>query len=283
MGSQENPSGWYEQDVQSINPDAQTLLERYSGLKPEEVLPHVLSLRDEAFQVFRYPCIGQLRFLAFNLQRMPFYNQILDRLRENPSTNFLDAGCCFGQEIRSLVDRGIPSAQLFGCDLEQAFIDLGYQLFRDQDRLNATFATGDLTASEPDFLSSPLSQKMSGKMDIIFASSLFHLWDYKTGLVAAIRLVTLCRDKPGVMVTGRQVGSVLGGHYPMHGVDSSAFHYRHNVETVKGFWKDVEEATRTRWKVEASFLAEDAIGKARNVLPGYDENTRVLCWSATRV
>lgn len=44
MGAQEDSSVWYEKDVKSINADAQNLLERYSGLKPEEVLPHVLSL-----------------------------------------------------------------------------------------------------------------------------------------------------------------------------------------------------------------------------------------------
>jgi len=35
---------WYDQNVKSINPEAQRLLETYSHLKPEEVLPHVLAL-----------------------------------------------------------------------------------------------------------------------------------------------------------------------------------------------------------------------------------------------
>ncbi|KAI9038860.1 uncharacterized protein KD926_010193 [Aspergillus affinis] len=109
MTPHENAPDWYDEDVRSINADAQNLLERYSGLKPEEVLPHVLSLRDEAFYVYRYPCIGEMRFLSFNLRRMPFYNQVLNHLRESPSAKFLDAGCCLGQEIRSLVDHGIPS------------------------------------------------------------------------------------------------------------------------------------------------------------------------------
>ncbi|KAH8433161.1 uncharacterized protein LDX57_010795 [Aspergillus melleus] len=105
-----------------------------------------------------------MRFLAFNLCRMPFYNQVLSRLRENPSANFLDAGCCFGQEIRSLVDQGIPSNQLYRCDLEQPFIDRGYQLFRDRDRLEATIATGDLTANDPKAGESELGQKITGNI-----------------------------------------------------------------------------------------------------------------------
>jgi len=35
---------WYQEDVKSINPDAQNLLENYSGFQADEVLPHVLSL-----------------------------------------------------------------------------------------------------------------------------------------------------------------------------------------------------------------------------------------------
>lgn len=35
---------WYQKNVTSINPEAQHLLESYSGFKPEEVVPHVLAL-----------------------------------------------------------------------------------------------------------------------------------------------------------------------------------------------------------------------------------------------
>ncbi|KAE8372335.1 hypothetical protein BDV26DRAFT_274377 [Aspergillus bertholletiae] len=268
------------QKTQSINADAQSLLERYSGLAPAEVSPHVLSLRDEAFKVYHYPCIAQMRFLAFNFSRMPFYQRVLERLRGDSSANFLDAGCCFGQEIRYLADQGIPGKQLFGCDLEQVFIDLGYRLFRDKDRLEATFVTGDLTADDAAFAESPLSQGVSGKVDIIFASSLFHLWDYDTQVRAARHLVQLCRDQPGVMITGRQVGSRLGGHYPMHGVDDNAFHYRHNIETLKGFWRDVEAATQTRWKLDASFFVDEASEQTKKVDP--DSNTVMICWCATK-
>ncbi|KAE8338051.1 hypothetical protein BDV24DRAFT_153922 [Aspergillus arachidicola] len=276
------PMAFYQKDVESINADAQSLLERYSGLPPAEVIPHVLSLRDEAFKVYHYPCIGQMRFLAFNFPRMPFYHRVVDRLRADPSTTFLDAGCCFGQEIRYLVDQGIPGKQLFGCDLEQVFIDLGYKLFRDKDRLEATFVTGDLTADDPAFAGSPLSQTLSGKIDIIFASSLLHLWDYDTQVRVAIRLVQLCRDRPGVMITGRQLGSRLGGHYPMHGVDDNALHYRHNVESLKGFWRDVEIATQTRWKLEASFFVDEAAEQTRKAVPDIDSNATMICWSVTR-
>lgn len=35
---------WFQKEVKNINPDAQRLLETYSGFEPDQVLPHVLSL-----------------------------------------------------------------------------------------------------------------------------------------------------------------------------------------------------------------------------------------------
>lgn len=68
-----------------------------------------------------------MRFFTYNLSLLPFYTQVLTRLLSGAT--FLDAGCCFGQEIRYLVQASIPSAQLYGFDLEPDFIDLGYQFF----------------------------------------------------------------------------------------------------------------------------------------------------------
>ena len=51
MDSQDNKPAWYQKDVQSINADAQSLLESYSGLAPAEVLPHVLSLVNCIFSI----------------------------------------------------------------------------------------------------------------------------------------------------------------------------------------------------------------------------------------
>lgn len=296
MASNEKPD-WYQTDVQSINPEAQQLLESYSGLAPDDVLPHVLSLvgltlyssrtftnssqREEAFGIYHYACIGQMRFLSFNLSHMPFYPRVLEKLRSDPEAGFLDAGCCFGQELRFLANQGIPGTRLFGCDLEQVFIDLGYQLFRDKDRLRATFAVGDLDAANSDFETGQLTQKLSGKLDVVFASSLFHMWDYDIQFRVAARLVKLCRDKPGVMITGRQIGSLVGGHYEMKGMKDGAFHYRHDIETMERFWSEIGEATSTTWKVEAGLYSGEEVEKTKN-MPWSDDNYRMMWWCATR-
>ncbi|KAJ5675453.1 hypothetical protein N7462_008350 [Penicillium macrosclerotiorum] len=281
MASDNRKPQWYREQVQSINPDAQRLLENYSHLAPDEVLPHVLSLRDEAFAVFHYACIGQMRFLSFNLSHMPFYKKLLERLQSNPTAVFLDAGCCFGQEIRFLADQGIPGSQLFGCDLEQVFIDLGYQLFRDKDTLDAKFVTGDLTEDDDQFHSGRLSQELAGKIDVIFASSLFHMWDYDTQLRVATRMAKFCTDKEGVMISGRQMGSLVGGHYNMAGMKDGAMHYRHDTKTMEDFWRKVGEATQTVWKLESGLYWGQELDQTKDA-PWFDDNLRMMWWCATR-
>ncbi|KAL4791710.1 hypothetical protein BDV19DRAFT_401050 [Aspergillus venezuelensis] len=252
---------WFENDVKSINPDAQKLLEEYSGLKSEDVLPHVLTLREEAFKICPYPCIGQMRFLSFHIKRHPLYERVLEYLRNNPSAGLLDAGCCVGQELRFLANQGIPGSQLFGLDLEQPFINLGYRLFKDKDRLDATFVLGNLMEDDD---TEALTNTLGGKTDIVFASSLLHLWEYGTQLKVALRLVHLLRDQPGIMIVGRQMGSVLAGEYPLAGFRNGTT-YRHNPLSIK-----------------ASLMEDDLVKKNQDT-PWGDVNIRIMWWSATRV
>ncbi|KAJ5384779.1 hypothetical protein N7517_002690 [Penicillium concentricum] len=238
--------------------------------------------RDEAFKIYHYACIGQIRFLSFNLSSLPFYNKVLDRLRSDTTAGFLDAGCCLGQELRFLANREIPDSQLFDCDIEQVFVDLGYRLFRDRGHLDATFVVGDMAAVSGQDGACHLEGRLGGKINIVFASSLFHLWDYETQVRAAVRLVRLCCSQTGVMITGRQMGGVLAGHHELKGIEDGAMQYRHNIESMKGFWWDVGEATATRWTLEAGFYFAEELEQTKNS-PSADSNLRMIWWCATRL
>ncbi|KAJ5389684.1 uncharacterized protein N7496_000752 [Penicillium cataractarum] len=229
-------------------------------------------VRDEAFDIYHYACIGLMRFLSFNLSHMPFWPRSLERLRADPSYGFLEAGCS---------DQDIAGEQLFGCDLEQVFIDLGYRLFRDTDRLKASFAVGDLNADEATFNDGEPFQKLHGKIDIVFASSLLHMWDWDTQFKVATRLVKICRPKSGVMITGRQMRSTKGDHYTMTGMKDNAVHYRHDPETMERFWAAVGEATQSCWKVEAGLYWNEEIDQTKD-MPWADEKMRMMWWCATR-
>ena len=127
----------------------------------------------------------------------------------------MDAGCCFGQEIRFLVvEEGIESPQLYGFDLEPAFIDLGYQLFNDQDTLRAQFISADVLA-DPEGPDGKRLEAWEGKMDIVHAGSLLDSWTWNDMVTAAKRLVSLTPPRPRPIIVGSQVGSLYAGQYPM--------------------------------------------------------------------
>lgn len=71
--------------------------------------------------------------------------------------------------------------------------------------------SADLTSEQCLEPSTEISRRLASKVDIVYASSLFHLWDYERQVRAAMNLARLCREKPGVVLVGRQLGSVLAG------------------------------------------------------------------------
>jgi SAM-dependent methyltransferase len=239
--------------------------------------------RDKAFQIFPYPCIGQMRFLTCHLARLPFYPRVLARLTLTDHAGFLDAGCCVGQELRHLVHCAkIPASNLYGFDLETGFFDLGYELFRDDaTKFQATLIPADLDVEDPEWEVSPLVKTVVGKIDVVWAGSLLHFWNYEGQLQGLLRLINLCSKDEGVMVCGRQMGSVLAGEYEMTGLLDKKT-YRHNVDSLKGLWLDVQQRTQSCWQVEAAL----EVGETTTNMQGMsfvDSNARIIWWCATRL
>ena len=232
--------------------------------------------RDRSFAIWSYACIGQMRFLSYNLSLLPFYQEVLTRLRAEAV--FLDAGCCFGQELRYLVHDGIPSSQLYGFDLEPAFIELGYELFRDQTKIQTTFVSGDVLASPGSTEYGDLV-KLQGVADIVFASSFLHVWDWNEMVTAAKSLVSMTRSQPGSIIVGKQLGSTEAGRYKMP--TASGFNFRHNVESMKRFWDQVGKETDSKWSVEADTYQGHELTENRE--HAWSEPNMCMIWfNATR-
>ncbi|KXJ90483.1 hypothetical protein Micbo1qcDRAFT_234456 [Microdochium bolleyi] len=219
---------------------ARRLLEKYSGIKGQaQFEQHVLKIRDQLWEKHPQASIGHFRFLSLDFTSDPCYEIALVRLLADrksdgsaSTTTFLDVGCGLGQVLRQLVLDGVNSTRLYGCDVETDFIEAGYELFGDKGRTKATFVTGDLVSAvnpgdvptappgryanawdAPEYRidATPQDNKamdaLDGKIDIIQASSLFHLFGWETQRKAAIRMVKLLRqDDPAVMIFGRHVG-----------------------------------------------------------------------------
>lgn len=233
--------------------------------------------RDKAFSLGTYACIGQLRFLNASLPSHPSYPAILSLLLRSGAT-YLDAGCCFAQELRYLVRAGVPSKQLYGFDIEPEYFEYGYELFCDRDTLQATFVAGDVLA-EPGAEKSGGLDGLVERMDVVFANSFLHVWDWDEMLVATKRLVSFTKAKKGSMVVGRQLGSVKASSHEMPTKGGS--NWRHDVESMKKFWKQVGEETGSEWDVEAA-LDDGAELKENKGHSWSEPGMRMISWSAVR-
>jgi SAM-dependent methyltransferase len=184
---------------------------------------------------------GQFRFLDLSIGKSSHYDEVLSKVKSGDK--FLDIGCCFGQDVRRLVYDGAPISNVHGSDLEQPFLDLGYDLFLDEDKLpRSTFLAADIFAE-----SSPLD-KLKGDVDIIHAASFFHLFNLKDGTTIAHKLVGMLRKKSGNMILGRQMGNETAQEFTRKSGSGSMF--RHNPESFKKWWEEIGEATGTKWSVD---------------------------------
>ncbi|TVY67440.1 Methyltransferase trt5 [Lachnellula suecica] len=247
IGRREKDVPWYNPDMgDKLGKPARELLENYSGIPASEVEEHVYRIRDEAWDIFPYPCIGGFRFLDLAISKSPDYQDVLQRLKSNNET-FLDLGCCFGQELRKVASDGAPQENLYGCDLRPEFFDLGYKLFRDQDTLKSKFIAADI------FDPASAVSELDGKIDIIYAGSFLHLFGWQQQVAICKRIVKLLKPKKGSLLLGRQVGNLVAGE-KVHRTNESEKMFRHNAESFKKMWDEVGEATGTKWTVQAELL-----------------------------
>ncbi|KAI9812867.1 MAG: hypothetical protein M1827_004385 [Pycnora praestabilis] len=264
---------WFTADIEAIPEAARKLLETYSGIPSERVVPHILEVRERAWKIWDYPCIGQFRFLDLSISLSPLYPSIVQRVKDGQK--LLDLGCCFAQDVRKLVSDGAPSENIYGADLRFDFIDLGYDLFVDRERLKTKFFAADIFDAESDL------KEIDGEIDIAYTGSFFHLFDYDRQYQVAVRLVSLLRPRKGSLILGRQVGNLKPGSYS-HRTNESNMMYRHDVASWKEMWTKVGEETGSEWSVDARLdEAEGMSGKGNT--HWRDPNGRRMRFSVTRV
>ncbi|KAF6234646.1 hypothetical protein HO173_007272 [Letharia columbiana] len=258
----------HDADLPDLPPAVRTLFEEYSKIPAAEVQPHVLELRERAWQIFPYPCIGRLRFLDFSLSTMPSYDKILSSLssKEDPKT-LMDVGCCFGQDLRKLLLDGAPGSQLVGVELKPEFIDMGYDLFMDRKTYQGKFVTGDFFEET----TGSAMKALDGTIDILHIASFLHIFGWDEQVRAAMRLMGFLKNKPGTIILGRQLGSSKPGEY-RHPAGVAGVTYSHDEESFQKLWTEIEKKTTTKWKIEANLKKVPTKGSTLELL--YFEATR---------
>ena len=236
-----------------------TLLESYSGIPQAEQVKHITTLRDQALTAHPYPCLGRFRFLDLDLSKHPLYDTVLLPLLKAPADSgveplFLDFGTCLGQDIRQLISDGVSPTRLYGSDIEPAFIDLGYELFRDESKFPRSHFLVPADAFN-DTPSNPLTQ-LDGRVTVLHISAVFHLFDLdKQEPLAQRCLKLLSQTAPGgrCLVLGAQTANVVAGDYKRV---TGRSRWRHNAESWREMW---EEAARVHGgcKVEVESVLHD--------------------------
>ncbi|KAI9701456.1 MAG: hypothetical protein M1836_001511 [Candelina mexicana] len=273
VGSKDKDVAWYFKNINNIPGPMQELLEKWSGLAPNDVRAHIHRVRDQAWDVWPYPCIGMFFFLDLGLSLLPPYAQVLNRLRTN-NEKLLDLGCCFGQDVRKLVFDGAPAENVYGTELLGGYIDEGYALFCDKDKLKSKFIVADIFDAKNDELNA-----LNGKMDILYAGSFFHLWNWEDQVKVACRLVELMPARPGSLVLGRQAGSLKPGEIP-HRINKTGTMFQHDPQTFAKMWKEVGEKTGSEWNVVTQFEVRDASAQGK----GFNSpDTRILTFAVYRL
>lgn len=190
-----------------------------------------------------YPCIGRFAFLDLGIGTHKLYPEILERMKTGQQ-NYLDLGCAFAQDVRRLVADGVDSSKCYGSDLRLDFLEIGYELFNDKQTLKSKFIAADIFDTE-----SPLAE-LNGKVDILEASSFFHLFSWDEQKQIAHRVVQLMQPLEDSLVIGRQVGCLKPGEYPRRIAPGTRF--RHDIESWKKLWDEVGDEADVKFEVDGS-------------------------------
>ena len=204
---------------------------------PHHSFAYIYRQRDKAWHHDQYPCVGEWTFLLPFIPNFSQYPTILARAQAG--ANVLDLGCCFGQDLRLLAADGAPTQIMYASDLKEELWRLGFELFRDREKMCAKFIQADIFDPNSDLV------PLYGQMDIIIASQFLHLFDWERQVLAIKRVVDL--SKVGSVLVGYQRGQVQAQEV----MRPWGRMFIHDLATYGEIWRQVEMETSSRWDVEA--------------------------------
>ncbi|KUJ08267.1 uncharacterized protein LY89DRAFT_599942, partial [Mollisia scopiformis] len=250
------------------------LLKDYSSVAPEDVSQHVHNIRDKAWAIRPYPCTGMGNFLDSMLAKSVAYPTIIARLKAGDS--LLDIGCYLGQDLRRLVLDGAPATNLYGVDIVN-YWDLGYEMFRNGDKLSAKFMEGNVLHLSTDL------EELVGKVDILSVTHVLHQWEWEGQVAAAKELSLLVR--PGGMVVGFQVGTAGGkSKQDWDGGRKTHDWMKQDAESWRRMWALIGETTGTKWSVDTAQLRTfEELGHDPKEVTYLGRDARILKFIVTRI
>lgn len=177
------------------------------------------------------------------------YQTILQKLKNGGK--FLDVGCMFAQDTRKLVYGGAPPSSVYGTDLRGEYFTYGYKLFKDNHIIppEQFFAADILDENDLNL------RKLEGKLDVINAVHLMHVFSIEDQRKLVRRFVTLLKQEKGVIFAGRVTGSTQSGYHELPNAKSTTKSrggkiWEHSPESFKELWREESEAMGTKWDIK---------------------------------
>jgi len=273
----------------NLTPETLKFLKTALGkdLTEDEIKDILFETRKSAYKTMAFPCIRQFHFVSFFMQRNTIYKHILEYAQKAPTDKapvVLDLGCCMGTDLRKLLQDGYPtnpsSTNVYGCDLLPDFVTEGHKLYRDgPGTLSPTpikFFTDDIfnVPVKPDVTVESVGlNSLRGKVDVLYAGALFHLFDEEKQFGLAQRLAALIntnysaeRKNSETIIFGRHIGSLEATKAHRPSEFGGAF--GHSPASWKELWETVlvEAFGEGVLKhVEIDVVEEDLIPGSTNV------------------
>ena len=102
----------------------------------------------------------------------------------------------------NLCATGSLAENLYGVELDERFIDLGYSLFLNREKLWSSFLVANVLEEHSDL------DRLDGKVDVVYASQFFHLFGWDNQVTIGKRMVRLLKPQSGSLIVGYQVGTL---------------------------------------------------------------------------
>ncbi|KAK0469998.1 uncharacterized protein EV420DRAFT_1298372 [Desarmillaria tabescens] len=189
-----------------------------TGIEDDAALKnHILTIQEEAYKVFPYPCIRRFAFTRLKISRQPCYQQFLNLGKDRKGAIYADIGCCFGNDPRKAVADGYPVEQVIASDLHPEFWELGHRLFKSTaETFPARFIPADIFQLKgltreggipvPELPKVQSLAELRGNISAIHTSSFFHLFDEERQYEVAKIMAALLSSEPGSMIFGSHAG-----------------------------------------------------------------------------